>query len=44
VARCHLIRKSLLPPVKKLGQEIKGRLGSPATGFFTTRNGREGDK
>ena len=35
--------KSLFPPVKKLSQEIKGKLGSLATGFFTTRSDMEGD-
>ena len=29
--------KSLLPSVKKLSQEIKGRLGNLVTGLFTTR-------
>ncbi len=39
----HVRRKSLLPPVKKLSQEIKGKLGSLATGFFTTCSDMEGD-
>ena len=34
----HVRRKALLPSVKKLGQEIKGRFESLATGFFTTRS------
>jgi hypothetical protein len=33
---CHVRRTSVLPCVKKLGQEIKVRLRSLATGFFTT--------
>ena len=37
-------RNSLLPSVKKLGQEIKVRLGSLATGFFTTGGDTDSDK
>jgi hypothetical protein len=39
----HVRRKSLLPSVKKLSQEIKGMLGSMATGLFTTRSDMEGE-
>jgi hypothetical protein len=34
----HVRPKSLRPSVKKLGQEIKGKLKSLGTGFFTTRS------
>ena len=43
-AGCQVRRKSLSPSVKKLRQEIKGRLRSLATGFFTTRSEMEGPK
>jgi hypothetical protein len=39
IAGCHVRRKCLPPSVKKLSREIKGRLESVATGFFTTRSG-----
>src|SRR6202522_3414408 len=43
-AGCHVLRESLLSPVKKLRQKINGRLGSLATGFFKTRSDMVGDK
>jgi hypothetical protein len=38
---CHVRPKSLPPSVKKLSQEIKGKLESLVTGFFTTRSDAE---
>ena len=40
----HVRRKSLRPSVKKLGQEIKGKLGSPAKSFFTIAGDAEGNE
>ena len=41
---CHIRRTPVLPCAKNLGQEIKVRLRSLATGFFTTDSDTAGDK
>jgi hypothetical protein len=40
----HVRHNSYFPSVRKLSQEIKGRLGSLATGCFTSQSDMNGDK